>query len=90
MIINVRSYADFKLAANTLRHLDAVFYKDFVIVQNTSPPDCVAYAFDYDDGICVAAQIGGGTAFVTADFPKAIQISGYFLVSDQSALPSAF
>jgi len=88
MIINVRTYADFKLAAKTLRHLDAVFYNNSANIQGTTYG--VAYAFDYDDGISVAAQVFGGITFSTTDFPAAIAIGDHFLISDLSFLSDKF
>jgi hypothetical protein len=88
MVINVRSYADFKLAANTLRHLDAVFYKNSVsIIGNTYG---VAYAFDYQAGMAVSLQVSGGISFSTTDFPSAVALGDHVQISAQSALADSF
>jgi hypothetical protein len=88
MVISVRSYADFKLAANTLRHIDAVFYNNSVNIAGTSYG--VAYAFNYIDGASVCGEVAGGITFSTTDFPGAIAIGDRMAVSDSSALSANF
>jgi hypothetical protein len=89
MVINTRTYADFKLAAATLRKIDAVFYNDSATI-NTQPYGIV-YAFDYQAGICVAAQISNVTlSGVATDFPSAIAIGDHLLAQDATALNTAF
>jgi hypothetical protein len=88
MIASVRSYADFKLVANTLRHLDAVFYNNSVVIAGSGYG--VAYAFDYIDGMAVVGEVAGGITLSTTDFPGAIAIGDRMFVSDQSALSTAF
>ena len=88
MVINARSYADFKIAAQSLRHLDAVFYNNSVTISGSSYG--VAYAVDYQAKVAVVAQVLGGISFSTTDFPTAVTIGDHLLIQDASALSDHF
>lgn len=88
MIISVKSYADFKRAANTLRHLDAVFYKNSLTMQSQTRG--VAYAFDYQAGVAVVALVFGGITFSTDDFPSAIELGAELWVADVNLIDGNF
>lgn len=90
MIINTRNYQDFKSAVNSLRKIDSVLYNQAVsIPSGTAPSQTVAYAFDLERNQCVFLSTSA-EQFVASDFPQAIQISSYILVSEESTTSANF
>jgi len=92
MVINARPYADFKLLANTLRHLDYVCYNNSVTNANLNggSTTSVAYAFDYQAGQCLSVETTNTFTFSLTDFPNAVALGDHLLVSTVSAGSSTF
>lgn len=82
LVISATNYSDFKTLANSLRHLDAVFFNPSVsVLENGGQVTVgVAYAFDYERAQCVFIQ-SSGVSLNTSDFPSAVQIVGHLSVS---------
>lgn len=79
MVVTAVNYLDFKIAAKSLRHLDAVFYNNATTIQG-SGPYAVAYAFDYQSGTCVVSQVVNGDPLSLTDFPHAIELSSHLKI----------
>jgi hypothetical protein len=89
MVINCRTYADFKSICLSISP-DFVGYIPSIEIAFVGAHYGVAYAFDYVKGVCVTLQLFNGITLSLADFPSAVELSEELLVQDASALSAVF